>query len=62
MLASFSNWHLKSKILGKMIVLHNQCINLYPGKYNLIQTPIASQEMGFEKLKLLAPAPGSREG
>ena len=27
--AKFSNWHFKRKILGKMIVLGNRCINIF---------------------------------
>ena len=42
MSAKVSNWHFKRNILGKMIVLSNQCINLCPEKCNLCKIPIAS--------------------
>ena len=40
---SFSNWHIKRNILGKVLVLGNRCINICPEKCILSQIPVSSQ-------------------
>ena len=57
---NFSNWHLKHNVLGKIIVLHNGCINFCPEKCNLGKIPIASQEMCFQQLKCFPVSSSTR--
>ena len=58
--AIFTIWHLKRNILGEIIVLYIQCINLCPNKGNLGKLLIAFQEMCHEQLKYFPVSSSTR--
>ena len=45
------NWLFKCNILGKMIVLHNRCINIYPEMCTLSQIPKACHKMCNDQIE-----------
>ena len=58
--AKIFNCNFKRNILGKMIVLHIQCINLCPEKCILGQILIYCQELGSEQLKCFPVSSSTR--